>query len=156
MIRTSTLPIDFEDFIEHMDLEELISLLNREEFTKKALDAVTDVYLEPKIIGILDDVLGSVDLLEQGGHIVDLLKVLNKKGINIKPAFEDGRILNLASLLLDEDNDLSDIDGEMIEGLINLGAQIKPYEIKALKERIDSLDEDDRQSIDQEILDLVK
>ena len=151
--------LDFEDFIEHMDLDELISLLNREEFTKKALDAVTDVYLEPKIIGILDDVLagvGFVDLLKQGGHIVDLLKVLNKKGINVKPAFEEGRTLNLASLLLDEDYDLSDIEGEMIEGLINLGAKIKPDEIKALKERIDSLDEDDRRNIDQEILDLVK
>ena len=142
----------FYIFYTALDFENLIDFLNREEITKEALDAVTYTYSDPKIIDILD----SVDILEQGGYILDFLEVLNKKGIDVKPAFEEGRVLNLAGLLLDEDNDLSDIDGDLIEGLIKLGAQIKPDEIKALKERIDSLDEDDREYIDQEILDLVE
>jgi hypothetical protein len=146
----------FSIFYRELDFNELTALLNREEFTKKMLGTSLESYKEPKIIGILDGVFDEYNILERDRYIVDFLEVLNKKGIDVKPAFEEGKILNLASLLLDEDTDLSYFDGGMIKGLIKLGAQIKPDEIKALKERIDSLDENDRQYINQEILDLVE
>ena len=87
--------------------------------------------------------------------ILWLLNYLDDVGTSLEPAFDSGEKLNLYDNINDIE-DLSDLDADFVEGLFNLGARMSKEEAKKLQDRIDSLEDYEKDAIDDKILSLIK